>query len=341
MVIVPRVYMICTISLAFLLIALGTPTVRAQSVDTVLAWPRTSDDPRVRYVETIASLNDVKPDKGFFPKLFTALFGKDEELTWLVQPVGIAVTPDGVLYVADPGAKGVHVLDRKRKTYRLLTAAGRHAFVSPVGVVSAPGGMVYISDSERAEVFVLDGDDDLMFSIKSPLVRPTGLFVQRDTLYVVDTGLHKIFLFDRRGKRVSEFGTRGAGEGEFNFPVSLTGSGRSWYVLDALNYRVQRFDNNRKFGSAFGSLGNSAGSFASPKSVALDSQGHVYVTDALMDNFQIFDSSGQLLLVVGQNGEGPGQFSSPGGIAVDASDRIYVVESLNRRIQVFQYLGKK
>jgi sugar lactone lactonase YvrE len=251
--------------------------------------------------------------------------------------VGIAVTSSGIIYVADPGASGVHIIDTKEKEYDFIAETDEGSFRSPVGCAVSDEGILFISDSERGDILALDDDHDVEFQIKEHLVRPTGIQIHGDRLYVTDSGQHKIVVFTLDGKYVTEFGQRGDAVGEFNFPVQLA-TRDSLFVLDAVNYRVQKFGFEGTFGSMFGRQGNVSGRFASPKAISLDSDGNMYITDALMDNFQIFNNQNELLLVVGKKGTGDGEFMSPNGIAIDKSDKIYVIDSLNRRIQIFQYL---
>lgn len=300
-------------------------------------WPPAPDRPRVRHVRTIASGADLQPAGGILDGVLGLLFGDRDARPWLIQPVGIAVSPSGLLAVADPGIHGVHLIDPGEQTYRLLTETETGVLQSPVGVAFDTREFLYVSDSERGCVAVFDEDGDPEFMIKDGLNRPTGLLVARDTLYVVDTGSHRIVRFDAKGRFLAASGTRGKAGGEFNFPIQLAG-GDTLFVVDALNYRVQRLTPSGEYLSAFGSQGNGLGTFAGPKAIARDSEGHLYVTDALLDNIQIFDCAGRLLLVVGRQGNADGEFMSPTGIAIDRNDRIYIVDGLNRRIQVLQYL---
>jgi DNA-binding beta-propeller fold protein YncE len=313
------------------------PQAESQS-DTGLVWPQPPDNPRIKYIESFSSSEAFKQKSGgFFSRIASFLFGENDKHNWLVQPVGVAVAADGRVYVTDPGAHGVHVFDFTKKEYEFLSQNNLGRYHSPVGVVVARDGNIYISDSERGDIMVLNDDNDPKFIIKDSLVRPTGICIFREKLYVADPGKQAILMFDLAGKFLGEFGRRGLGDGEFNFPISLVAD-KSLYVVDALNYRIQEFDLSGNFVSKFGKQGNTGGSLASPKSVALDSDGNIYVTDALMDNFQIFDKEGQLLLVVGQRGEGNGRFMSPNGITIDSHDKIYIVDMLNKRIQIFKYL---
>jgi DNA-binding beta-propeller fold protein YncE len=302
-----------------------------------LVWPPPPDSPRIRHLQTISSFEEMESGKGFFEKIAGFLFGGNDDQQWLIQPVGIAIGPDGRLFIADPGAHGIHIIDLVEKEYTFVGQTEYGPLQSPVGIAVAPDGTFYISDSERNDIIAMKDEHEALFRIRTHLDRPTGLSVSGGKLHVIDTGRHAVVVFNLKGSYLFEFGHRGAGGGEFNYPVNVTVRD-SIFVVDALNYRIQRFDSAGTFGSVFGILGDVAGRFSSPKAVALDSDGDMYVTDALMDNIQIFDRAGKLLLIVGQKGSRDGEFLSPSGIAIDSNDRIHVVDALNRRIQIFQYL---
>jgi DNA-binding beta-propeller fold protein YncE len=325
-----------TFILAFAFIFVASAA-QAQTDTASLVWPPKPERPRIKFLSTVSSLKSFKGEEGFFSKVLGFFFGGESNSQWLVQPVGIAISKKDVMYVADPGARGVHIINQTDKKYKFIGGTKFGFFVSPVGIALAPDGTVYVSDSQSGCVVAGSDDLDGKFIIKDHLMRPTGLSVINRKLYVVDTGLHKIVIFDLDGHYIGEFGKRGEGDGEFNYPVHIAGKDTT-YVVDAMNYRIEKFTPTNNFVSQFGSQGSVTGRFASPKSAALDSDGDLYVTDALMDNFQIFNSRGELLLVVGHQGEEIGEFMSPNGICIDSQDRIYVVDGLNRRIQIFQYL---
>jgi len=320
-----------------LLYALTGPGPQADTSGTALMWPPPPERARVVHVRTIASPADLRPDRGFFENLTKFLFGGEDSRPWLVQPVGIAVSREGVIAVADPGAQGVHIVDLTEKRYRLLTERTSGMLGAPVGVAFGPEGRLYVSDSRDHLIAVYDEDFDPDGLLGTDLVHPTGIAVVNDTVFVTDTGRHAIACFDRSGTLLGMMGERGNGPGQFNFPVQLVSDG-TLFVVDALNHRIQRLSHGGAALSSFGRLGTGPGSFANPKAIARDSEGHLYITDALLDNFQIYDTAGQLLLVVGRKGLSDGEFMSPSGIAIDGENMIYVVDSLNRRIQIFRYL---
>lgn len=107
------------------------------------------------------------------------------------------------------------------------------------------------------------------------------------SLYVADTGNHRIQQFDAHGNFVRQWGGQGAGNGQFNEPwgVAVAPDGQFVYVCDTWNHRIQKFTADGKFVLAWGTNGvtdgqlGQQGIFWGPRAVAVDSLGRVYVTD--------------------------------------------------------------
>jgi len=321
-----------------LLLLLGTAhALSGAAPGDTLVWPMPTDQPRIRFIRSVTSTEELTQKKGFFEKLISFIGGSETSKNWFVQPVGVTAYSSDIVIVTDPGAHGIHVLNLEKKEYDFIGSTKFGALKSPVGCAFDDEGNLYVTDSERGSIIVFDSDLDAEKEITSGLRRPTGIQIAGGRIYVTDTGEHKIVVMTRDGKVISTFGRHGAGAGEFNYPTFLAVR-ESISVIDALNYRIQTFDLSGKFGSTFGQLGDVAGRFVSPKGISLDSDGNRYIADALMDNIQIFNRAGQLLLIVGRKGRGDGEFMTPSGIFIDKNDRIYVVDGLNRRVEIFQYL---
>lgn len=305
-----------------------------------LVWPAPPAQPRVRYVAAVARPQDLGIRPSFWRRVGEFFVGAREE--WFVRPTGV-VAKGSRIYVADPGAQAVWILDTEAGRWHTMDDAEGGTLVSPVSVAVGRAGRIYVADSYLARVFMYDADRRPIGSIGDPhLGRPAGLAYdeQRDRLYVADSRVHGVWIFDGDGVALGMIGERGVGEGEFNFPTHLAVDGRgSIYVTDALNFRLQVLAADGTFDAGFGRHGDFPGDFASPKGVGVDSEGHIYVVDALFDAVQIFDRQGRYLLTFGERGVSPGQFWLPGGVFVDRDDRIYVADAYNQRIQIFQYLG--
>lgn len=160
--------------------------------------------------------------------------------------------------------------------------------------IAKRGGRLYVADSGLNAVLIFDQRPRLLRTITNNLGRPSGVAVSSDVLFVADSQQHRISRYSLSGEYISSFGRRGAAEGEMNFPTHI---------------------------------------WVSPR-------GEVLVTDSMNHRVLAFDSTGKFINTVGGLGDGPGLFSRPKGIALDADRNIYVVDGLSDRVQIFNFQGQ-
>jgi NHL repeat len=315
------------------------PTVENPSA-VARVWPPKPDEPRIAFVRYLRGPRDVGQKPSALHTVADWLTGDTGENLNLRKPFAVALDEHGGLCLADTDTRQVSFADFTAKKWRSYDGVGKTKFASPVAV-ARHAGVFYAADSELGKVFAFRDDGTAAFEISAPLQRPVGLAVANDLLFVVDSQAHTVFAFGLDGKLQFQFGRRGNGDGEFNFPTCIAADGQGrLLVTDTLNSRVQIFDRAGKYLAQFGSTGDTSGHFARPKGIAADSAGRIYVVDTLFDNFQVFSGDGKLLLNVGETGGGPGGFGLPSGIAIGGDDRIYVADAYNHRVQVFEYIGQ-
>jgi DNA-binding beta-propeller fold protein YncE len=164
-------------------------------------------------------------------------------------------------------------------------------------------------------------------------------------IVVVDSGNARIEIFNSAGTFLSQFGSFGTGDGQFDHPlgVAVDPTSRNIVVVDTDNHRVQIFDSAGNYLSKFGSNGSGNGQFSVPIGVAIDPINHnIAVVDRNNNRVQIFDSTGNYLSQFGSLGTGNGQFTNPIWAAIDPSSRnIVVVEggAGQPRAQIFALQG--
>lgn len=309
-----------------------------------IVWPPPPAPARIEYVGSFRVPSDLGIRRSRLVRFFSYL-ARGPQSAEMVRPLGVAVAPDGRIAVADPDARSVHLFDTQRSRYRRIAQTGEGYLASPVGVTFDGGGSLFVADSASGAIHQYDtkGRWHRLFAGRPELQRPTGLAFdgRQDLLYVVDTGAHRILVFDMEKEPVRVIGRRGTGLGEFNYPVALAiGPDGRLFVSDAMNFRVQVFDSVGSPLGSFGKVGLNPGDLDKSKGIAVDKDGHVYLADALHDVVQVFDDSGRLLTVVGGSGTGPGQFWLPAGIHIDSESRILVADSANGRVQILRYLGE-
>ena len=333
----PALALLVALALAAAACASGWQS-QGKVVQAPAVWPEPPDAPRIELVSTFGAASELGIAPSLWSRVVAVVSGGGERR--MMRPAGVSAA-NGRIAVADPGAGLVHLYDPARRRALEVRKCGEAAFAEPVGVVLL-GERLYVADASAARIFVFDADGGCVAGW--PLEagsRPSGLAADpaRSRIYVADAGTHRVVGFDLQGNRIVEFGRRGAGAGEFNYPTWLAVDGAgNLYVTDALNFRVQMFDPEGRATGAFGEQGDNSGELSRPKGIGVDAGGHIYLVDALFDAVQMFDREGRYLMAFGSGGDEAGDFWLPSGLAVDG-DHIYVADSYNHRVQVFRFLG--
>ena len=306
----------------------ATPAVRSGP-----EWPAPPARARIRFLRAIDPAA-VRGKPSLLSKIVRVIIGGRDE-PQMVQPYGVAIGSDHRIYVADTFGRAVHVYDLEKPGYSTIKVDGD----SLIGIGFSKG-LLFVTDSASGRLMCLDTRGRTLWTRgpRDGFVRPTGLAVGSDRLYVVDTMQHRVVVVSLTGVILGSFGEHGSGPGQLNFPTNVAqGADGRVYVTDTMNFRVQVFDRDGAYLRAFGKVGDGSGDFDKPKGIAVDSAGHIYVVEGLNDVVQVFDEGGALLLAFGESGSGAGQFWLPTGIAI-VNDVVYVSDSANRRIELFEYL---
>jgi len=336
-------FKILIISISLVLVSCAqAPKISEQEQN--LRWPPESNIAYIQYVQEFSRPTDLGIEKSAWTRIMDFFSGEVNQQ--IVRPMDIVVDENDVIYVVDPGISGVHRFDRKNKTYKILRLKDDKPLPSPVAISLGPDHRIYVSDSQLGKVFTYTPTDEFLSAMKMDihLYQPTGLAYDKklDRLYISDTFMHRIISISSNGTFIAEYGSRGAGKLEFNYPTYIyVDTQHRLYVTDSLNFRIQILSQHGELVSMFGELGDATGNMARPKGVTTDSDGNIYIVDGLFNSIQIFDRKGQLLMPVGDRGTDIGQFWLPTGIHIDTNDYIYIADSHNQRVQIMHYLRKK
>jgi uncharacterized protein (TIGR03437 family) len=281
--------------------------------------------------------------------------------TSLSGPTGIAVDPNGTLYVADAGNNRVLRYPRPVGQQGRITpdaVIGQTGFTTSNSAIvsasslNAPGGVaiglngdLFVADSGNNRVLEylagagtgavairVYGQANMNSALKpsqlsaQTLSSPQGVYVdQASNLYVADSGANRVVVYS-------------------NTPVAATSGDPATYIIGQ--------------GSFFGAAGGTA--LKTPTGIGVDGGGQIYVADSGNNRVLIFPSlillpqaGGVASGVVGQpnlTGFSPnwdGQngltsadaLSSPVGVYLDRQNTLYVGDAGNNRVLQFLKLG--
>jgi DNA-binding beta-propeller fold protein YncE len=160
--------------------------------------------------------------------------------------------------------------------------------------------------------------------------QPTDLaFLPDGTFFVSDGyGNSRVAKFDKSGKFLMSWGTKGSGPSQFNLPhCVVVDAKRRVYVADRTNHRIQVFDENGKYLDEW--------PVPQPYHMVMTEDQHLWVSDGTTNRLLKYDLNGKLITYWGVQGTSPGFMNAPHSFGVDAAGNLYVANGLNHRVEKY------
>ena len=252
----------------------------------------------------------------------------------LNRPWGVAVDTKGQIIVAEYGGCCISIFSTSGEKIRTFKVRGSAPgqFIYPRGVAIDCDGNFLVSDNRCIQKFSPQGV--FLMSVGTQGSKPLqfnnpmniSINPKNKRKYVCENGNHRVQIFNTDFTFSSSFGSRGSGDGHFEFPWGVTShSSGCVYVVDSGNHCVKVFTEEGQFLRKFGKKGEGDGELSYPGYVAI-SNDTVYVTDRDNHRVSMFTCQGRFL----------GSFGSHGtAIAVDRDGLVYVSEFSNDCVQIF------
>ena len=262
------------------------------------------------------------------------------------EPKNLDIGPDGSIYVADTFNHRIQRLDNQGNVLKVWGSEGEAPgqFKEPWGIAVDPSGFVYVADTwnHRVQKFDLEGN---FIAVIGParvgigtgpgeFYGPRDIAVDSDgSIFVTDTGNHRIQVIGPLGEFIALFGEKGAAEGLFHEPVGIAiDTEGNLLVADTWNQRVQKLRVTGEYLASWPILGWSSESVLNKPYIAVDNENSFYITDP--ENHRVAK--------YGPDGRPQGAWDNPGtdeisirlptGIVVDDRGYILLADSRNNRI---------
>ncbi|HEY7347635.1 MAG TPA: NHL repeat-containing protein [Ktedonobacterales bacterium] len=251
-------------------------------------------------------------------KALLAIGGTGQAARTLGTAFGVALLPDGAIYVADfmddGGQARIQVFDSSGNLVRLLrqfeVGDAQEAFDTPAALVAAQEGSLYLADMGLGCIKQIASDGQVLGVLgeegiaSNQLKAPQGIALDAaGNLCIADSGNSRVLIWDQQGRCLLILGINQpdedgdylqAGErpGEFDEPrgVAVDAAGNI-LVADTNNHRIQKFGPAGNLLQAFGEEGKEVGQLWYPERIQVDTMGAIYVSDLNGGRLQKFDAS--------------------------------------------------
>lgn len=221
----------------------------------------------------------------------------------LQKPVGVAVSPGGVLFVSDVGRKEVLIYNNKGE---YLKSVGRELDMTPTDV-AVDASSLYVLDTRKGVIHLFDPESGAFLrdigrlgDHRQSLSLPTKMSLDKEgVIRVSNAGRGDITSYDRDGHFLGAFGMLGDGLGQFSRPKGLTVDANGYiYVVDAGFQNVQVFNDGGRLLTYFGSGRLPAGGMNLPCDISISSADLPYYQGLAGKDFEL----SQVVFVANQFG---------------------------------------
>jgi DNA-binding beta-propeller fold protein YncE len=274
------------------------------------------------------------------------------------SPRGLAVAPDGSLFVADSfnhriqhlAADGSFIRAWGTQTDPANVENPGGSFSEPWGVAVSPDGRnVYVADTwnHRIQKFTANGTFVSMWGIFANDNQPTSLYGPRDVVVaadgnvlVTDTGNKRIVVYDASGDFLSQVGGAGLDLGQFEEPVGLAMDRESGllYVADTWNQRIQVFSYADGLLSPVTSWEVDAWfgqSLNNKPYLSVGEDGRIYASDPETGRVLVFESDGTLAHFFGGYDQTAVEIGLAQAVAADGEGGLWLSDAQHMRVLHF------
>jgi DNA-binding beta-propeller fold protein YncE len=254
-------------------------------------------------------------------------------------PSGMCIDGNGNILVADTGNGRIEKFSPTGAFLSIIgmKGSGHGQLGEPNGIAVDRAGNIYVAEvGSNHRVQKLAPDGTFIAEWKGP---DAGFYGPRriaigpdDSVYIVDQGRTRIVKLSPDGQVLSNWGSKGSADGQFNDPTSVAVDSTSGkvYVADPINKRIQVFDQNGRFLTKW--VMPEWGQPAGFEDLAIDSKaGRLYASSDHTDAVLIFDLNGTRIGTL--TPKPPDRFGGPSALAL-FNRKLYVLNMYGNSVSV-------
>ncbi len=261
----------------------------------------------------------------------------------LDAPSSIATDANDRIYVAETSFNRLSIYSPGGHFLKRLKGLD-----NPFSIAVDSTGRIFVGNGKTGNVEIYDFDFNLLSKLGSgdgEFKTPCAIAIDStDNIYVADCGEDKIKVYNPDGSFNFSFGGPGNGNGQFNYPTSITIDENSGEIIipdtrfvggmmgDYQAPRVQVFDKLGSHRRTFGLRGVGEGLLFRPESVAVDAEGRIYISDGYQNVVQVFDNTGTYLASLYDS---TAPLTNPLGITIGKSNRLFIAVHGSESIEIY------
>jgi len=215
--------------------------------------------------------------------ILLSVIGQESDDSRLVDPLGVAVSKDGIIAVSNLGS---HQVKKYSLQGKLLSVIGNNRgnnkgqFDCPKGLVFGSNKVLYVVDNRNRRVQVFQQDDKFSFTFGSKGSNP-GQF--RDPVRIAIDTDSKVLVSDYGGGHISLFSHTGSFISRItcNIPYAIAVSCDGHIITDCDDgTSIRIWSPFHQLISEFGKRGSQRGEFNKICGISVNSTGTIYVVEA-------------------------------------------------------------
>jgi DNA-binding beta-propeller fold protein YncE len=216
------------------------------------------------------------------------------------NPLGIAATPEGDVFVADTGNDRIVRLAYRNDALEYVksfgsTGSSTRQFRSPSQIATGASGTLYVTDTGNDRIVLVTSEGEPLSEIRGDnaagvaLEGPTGLAVIEADDPWITNDLAFIVVSDRGGKRLLQFSREGrllasvagglpVANASFDYlAIDYYGS---IYATDRTHCEIHKFDRNLNYVTSFGRCGTDDKELDQPRGITIWRRfGQIFITE--------------------------------------------------------------